>query len=552
MLVQLEIRNLVTVKALSLDFGAGVSAMTGETGAGKSILVDAVDLALGGKADKQIIRNNCDRAEITAIFELEGNPPALAWLEQHELTADDECILHRVLVSEGRARAYINNRAVPLQQLREFGDLLVDIHGQHAHQSLLRAASQRTLLDAYASTDELLTKVRQSYRDCQQTRAALAEILETAADASNRSEYLRFQLAEIEGLDLSPAHLEALDREQTLLANAEQLGTELSRLQETLFDSEHSVHGQLSHAISLLGEVSQLDPALTSSAALLEEASIQVEEAISGIRGSAEEISIDPAKLAEVDSELGQVHGLSRKHHLEPSQLQAHFSGLSQELASLENFDDNIEQLKSKLSEHETKYGKLAQQLSSKRRKAAKALSRSVTDSMHELGLSGGTFDIQCEQAEATQNGIDRVAFLVAANPGQAAGPLSKIASGGELSRISLAIQVATAGQGSVPTLIYDEVDVGIGGAVAAKVGKLLRKLGHERQVLVVTHLPQVAAQAHHQMQVSKQVLKGNTETSVLVLDDQQRIQEVARMLGSEEITDQSLAHAEELIRESA
>lgn len=540
------------MKALSLDFGAGVSAMTGETGAGKSILVDAVDLALGGKADKQIIRNNCDRAEITAIFELEGNPPALAWLEQHELTADDECILHRVLVSEGRARAYINNRAVPLQQLREFGDLLVDIHGQHAHQSLLRAASQRTLLDAYASTDELLTKVRQSYRDCQQTRAALAEILETAADASNRSEYLRFQLAEIEGLDLSPAHLEALDREQTLLANAEQLGTELSRLQETLFDSEHSVHGQLSHAISLLGEVSQLDTALTSSAALLEEASIQVEEAISGIRASAEEISIDPAKLAEVDSELGQVHGLSRKHHLEPSQLQAHFSGLSQELASLENFDDNIEQLKSKLSEQETQYGKLAQQLSSKRRKAAKALSRSVTDSMHELGLSGGTFDIHCEQAEATQNGIDRVAFLVAANPGQAAGPLSKIASGGELSRISLAIQVATAGQGSVPTLIYDEVDVGIGGAVAAKVGKLLRKLGHERQVLVVTHLPQVAAQAHHQMQVSKQVLKGNTETSVLVLDDQQRIQEVARMLGSEEITDQSLAHAEELIRESA
>ncbi len=548
MLTHLAIKDLVIIHELSLDLGSGMTAMTGETGAGKSIMVDALNIALGGKADKRVIRSQCSRAEITASFDISSSTAAMAWMREHELDADDDCILHRILVREGRARAYINNRPVPLQQLRALGDLLVDIHGQHEHQSLLRASAQRRLLDVYANNQQLLQQVNDNYRHWQNSQAELDKLQESLTDRNSRLDYISYQLQEVAGVDLSPEHIEALDKDQTRLAHAEQLGSEISTVIEILYEAESAVHPLLSRAHGQIQALSNIDSELQAGISMLDEARIQVEEVVTLLREQGDNISVNPQRLATVEAALGHIHDLARKHHLKPAELSSHFDALQDELQTLEDFDGSLDKLQQQIAKQQARYLSAAKKLSKARVQSAKALSAEVTTSMQNLGLEGGVFEIKITTTQATATGQDHIAFEVAANPGQPQAALARVASGGELSRISLAIQVATAGCVDVPTLVYDEVDVGIGGGVATKVGRLLRELGQNRQVLVVTHLAQVAAHANHHFQVDKQISADTTETRVVALDQKNRVNEIARMLGSEDITDQSLAHAGEMI----
>jgi len=551
MLSHIHIQDLVIVRALSLDLGPGMTAMTGETGAGKSILIDGLGLALGDKADPAMIRAGSDRAEVTAVFDISQLPAVQAWLDERELGAGDDCILRRVLVREGRSRAFINGSPATQQLLTELGEQLLAIHGQHAHQALLRPQAQRELLDAYAGNGELLHKVGDAWQRLRKAEKALATLQDAARDRAARLEFLRFQVSELDGVDLRPGELTELEEEQRRLANAEQLQTDSAALAELLYESDQAIAPSLSRATSLLAQLTRLDPRLGEGRELLDSARIQVEEAASLLRHYADGVELDPARLAQVDERMGQALDLARKHRVDPEALPEHHQTLRAELDQLENADQAESDLSGEVDAARAAYLQAAKALSKARGKAAKQLAKTVTDSMQTLAMAGGRFGVQVDSHEDGNpgaHGIDQVNFEVAANPGQPAGALNKVASGGELSRISLAIQVATAGCDEVPSLIFDEVDVGIGGAVAEIVGQLLRKLGESRQVLCVTHLPQVAAQAHQHLKVHKHTDGKTTETGISPLADQDRVAEVARMLGGVKITEQTLAHAEEMI----
>lgn len=551
MLSHIHIQDLVIVRALSLDLGAGMTAMTGETGAGKSILIDGLGLALGDKADPAMIRTGSDRAEVSAVFDISKLPAIKAWLAERELAADDDCILRRVLVREGRSRAFINGSPATQPLLAELGEQLLAIHGQHAHQALLKPQAQRDLLDAYAGHSDLLQQVGDAWQRLRKAEKALATLQAAARDRASRLEFLRFQVTELDALALRAGELAELDEEQRRLANAEQLQTDSAALAELLYESDQAIAPSLSRATALLGQLSRLDPRLADGREMLDSARIQVEEAASLLRHYADGVELDPTRLAQVDERLGLAHDLARKHHVEPELLPAHHQALRTELDQLENADQAETDLSEQVDAARTAYRQLALTLSKSRHKAAKKLARTVTASMQTLAMVGGRFAVLVDDSDSSNpgaHGIDHVGFEVAANPGQPAGALNKVASGGELSRISLAIQVATAGCDEVPSLIFDEVDVGIGGAVAEIVGQLLRSLGATRQVLCVTHLPQVASQAHQHLKVHKQTDGKTTETSISPLAEKDRIAEVARMLGGVKITDQTLAHAQEMI----
>lgn len=551
MLSHIHIQDLVIVRSLSLDLSAGMTALTGETGAGKSILIDGLGLALGDKADPAMIRAGSDRAEVSAVFDISLLPQVQAWLEARELSAGGECILRRVLVREGRSRAFINGSPTTQQLLVELGDQLLAIHGQHAHQALLRPQAQRALLDAYAGNGKLADQVTAAYQTLRSTEKALTKLQDAARDRAARIEFLRFQVTEMDSLNLGEAELAELEDEQRRLANAEQLQTDSAALADLLYESDQAVAPALSRATTLLAQLSRLDPRLSEGQEMLETARIQVEEAADLLRHYADGTELDPTRLQQVDERLGLIHDLARKHRVDPEDLVALHQRLRDELDQLTHADQAEADLSSELAAARTAFDSAAGALSKARSKAAKKLAKTVTDSMQTLAMSGGRFSVQVQtQADATPSahGIDLVSFEVAANPGQPAGALNKVASGGELSRISLAIQVATAGCDDVPTLIFDEVDVGIGGAVAEIVGQLLRQLGSARQVLCVTHLPQVASQAHQHLKVAKQTDGKTTETGIHILATKDRIAEVARMLGGVKITDQTLATAEEMI----
>ena len=551
MLQHLQIKNLVIVRSLALDFDPQMSAFTGETGAGKSVLIGALGLALGEKADKEMIRNGCDSAEIAASFELDEGEPARKWLHEHDLAGDEACILRRVLVRSGRSRAYVNSVPVPLQQLRELGELLIDIHGQHEHQSLIRAASQRRLLDAYAGHLELLESVATVFMEFDQAQKHLQQMQSKVEDRSQRLDYLNFQISELTQLGPDTLELEQLVKEQRQLAHAEQLASDTAALNNLLFESDTGVQTTLSRACDNIKDLAKLDPSLDEMDELLENARIYVDESAGLLRDYQQQINIDPDRLAIVDQRLSQIHDLARKHNLQPEMLPEKLADLQAEQEQLTSADATLADLAQDVETLRKRFIQLAQQLSHSRHEAAERLSREISDSMQHLGMKGGSFKIDCEQLADTigsRHGLDNVNFKVSANPGQPLAPLAKVASGGELSRISLAIQVATAGYGEVPTLIFDEVDSGIGGAVAEIVGRLLRKLGKQRQIFCVTHLPQVAAQAHQQLLVKKTSDGNTTETTITSLDSGLREKEVARMLGGMKITDQTLNHAKEMI----
>lgn len=552
MLRHVQISDLVIVEALSLELEPGMTALTGETGAGKSILIDALGLALGATADRSLVRAGRERAEVTALFELPPDSPVLAWLEARELASEQECILRRVIAREGRSRAFINGRPVTRALLAELGEQLVEIHGQHEHQRLLRPAVQRELLDAWAGHGKLLQAVAETHARWKKAREALERLQAESGERARRMDYLAFQVEELRQLAPLAEELESLENEQRRLANADELGRDLAGLLQALDEGEPSA-GELLSRCALESErlATELAPELTPAAELLESARIQAAEAADMLRSFAAGIEQDPQRLAEVDRRLGELHDAARKHRVEARQLGGLLTELEAELKRLEHAEENLEVLETELESARRQWLEACQTLGRSRRKAAGKLSEIITRSMQELAMEGGRFEIAVEtlgEKQGAAHGLDSVTFRVSANPGQPLAPLSRVASGGELSRLSLAIQVATTSLGSVPTLIFDEVDVGIGGAVAETVGRLLRTLGGSRQVLCVTHLPQVAARAHHHLKVEKQTDKKSTRTGIQALSEKERVREIARMVGGSRITRQTLAHAEEMM----
>lgn len=550
MLSRLVIRNLVIVRELELSFSPGMSVLTGETGAGKSIMIDALGLALGDKTDNGMIRTSSDKAEVSAAFELSDCPAALQWLEDHDLADDKQCLLRRVLVRDGRSRAYINGTPSPQGALRELGELMLDIHGQHAHQSLLRGNAQRSLLDAYAGLQEDVAQMAAHHQALQAAMKEREELQQAATDRANRLDYLEFQVGELTPLLEGAQGIDQLESEHRRLAHAEKLQSESSELLYTLSEGEQDIASMLGSLSHQLRELAELDEGLGEARDLLEAANIQIDEAAQSLRHYADGIEIDPQQLQSIDQQMGRLHDAARKHRVEIDALPDLAGQLQSELQSLRTADQQLDTLDAQVEQLQQTYDRHAKALSKARNKAAARLGKTVTASMQELGMSGGTFSISCDTdpGSTSRHGIDKVRFLVAANPGQPPAPLSAVASGGELSRISLAIQVATADCGEVPTLIFDEVDVGIGGAVAEIVGQLLQRLGSERQVLCVTHLAQVASQAHRHYRVHKMSDGETTETRIERLDENSRVSEVARMLGGVDITEQTLKHAGEMI----
>jgi len=550
MLRTLSIRDFVIVDSLELEFHAGFTVLTGETGAGKSILIDALALALGERSDAAVVRAGCERADVAAEFDIHALPDLAQWLRTAELEGDPGAVLlRRVIDKNGRSRAFINGRPATLGQLREAGEWLVDIHGQHEHQSLLKADAQRALLDAHAGLAPLAAQVAQAYRTWQKLAQARTEYETHAAQRDAEREQLQWQVQELEQLALLPDEWEAVQAEHTRLAHAAGLIEGVRTVLETLSEAGGSCLPQLSGAGTRLESLLGYDARLREALELIRSGEAQVQEAVYALRHYADRVELDPQRLAAVEARMEAIHGSARKFRLSPQDLPEHLRQLQARLAELEIASD-LEALVEQEQQARSAYFELAAKLSAGRKKAAARLGKEVTQTMQKLAMAGGKFEVALNDypLEGSVHGAEQVEFLVAANPGMEARALAKVASGGELSRISLAIQVITSEAALVPTLIFDEVDAGIGGSVAEVVGKQLKNLGRERQVLCVTHLPQVAAQADRQWSVSKFGSEGSVRTLVSVLDRKARIEEVARMLGGAEITATTRKHAAEML----
>jgi len=552
MLNHIHIKNFAIVEALELDFESGLSVLTGETGAGKSILLDALGLALGDRADAGIIRIGCDRAEISVIFNIEQSPVAKAWLIEHELDDENECIIRRTINRNKPSKAYINGHPSPIQSLKQLGEMLVDLHGQHEHQSLLRKDIQRQIVDGFAGNKKLLSNLKQAYQQWHALKKEYETLSQQTLDRNARLELLRFQVTELQQLDLQENELDELDSEHRRLANSSQLLQSSDKILAILEgDEQMSASSQLHHSIAELTALTELDSNLEPTLELLNSASLQVKETITELRQYQETTELDPRRLDWIEQRLADVHALSRKHHIATKELITLLPQLTKELNNLEQSDVRLGSLEQDIQKSSENYLSYATKLTRTRNSAASKLSKQVTERMQDLGMAGGQFVIKLQtdtEQNFSANGMEKIEFQVTANPGQPLKSLSKVASGGELSRISLAIQVIAVEDDLVPTLIFDEVDVGIGGSVAEIVGRQLRQLAQHRQVICVTHLPQVAALGHHHLQVSKQTEDNATSSQILSLNDSQRVDEIARMLGGIEITEQTLSHAKEMI----
>ncbi|MDH5710582.1 MAG: DNA repair protein RecN [Gammaproteobacteria bacterium] len=552
MLLHLTIRNFAIIDALELNFESGLTALTGETGAGKSILLGALDLVLGDRADNDSIKQDADHAEITAEFDIQNNESVSSWLVEQSLNSDTECILRRRVSRDGRSRAYINGTPVNLQLIRELGEMLIDIHGQHEHQSLMKPVVQRQLLDDYANHTNLIEAVSNTYVQLKLVSEQLQHLEQASSDRSNRLDLLRFQTQELDALALTSDEYELLNEQHSRLAHAEKLITAVQQSLESLEgDEDLNIQSNLSRVINTLEHITEFDEKLIPTVSLLHEALVQINESISLLRDYGDSLELNPTELNNVEQRLQVILDLSRKHHVEPETLPELHQQLLQELNDLDHADERLDQLRAEYKTLEQTYTNAAIALSNSRSKAAKKLNKAITEAMQTLGMSGGLFSIKITQHDhdkRTAHGIDRIEFTVTANSGQTCKALSRVASGGELARISLAIQMIIASQARIPTLIFDEVDSGVGGGIAEIVGKHLRTLGRNNQVVCITHLPQVASQAHYHMRVHKRSDKQKTSTHVDILSRQQRIEELARMLSGVDITQQSLAHAEEMI----
>lgn len=552
MLVNLNIIDLAVVKSLDLELAKGMSALTGETGAGKSILLTALGLALGDRADASYIRPQAKRAEINLEFDLSEAKDASDWLRHKELDSDGTtCFVRRVINSDGRSKAYINNTPVNLQTLQELSEKLVEIQGQHAHLSLLNSEEQRRLLDAFANNHSLLEQLNDCYKRWQKADKELTQLRKSAHDQTVREEFLRYQIDELQQLDLAQFDYQALSDEHDKIANLEQILATGQALVDRLYEQPHSVNDLLNLSINELTQLTRLVPELAEIASLLTDAQIQTEEAVQALRRYLDNEEADPARLDALEQQLSLIHSLSRKHHVSPEQLPAHLASLEHELTAITSSSERMIELAQEVETWLKHYQELALELRQHRQIEAQRLAQHISAEIKELGMPQGEFTVQVTAHDHEQprlNGKDHIVFLVSANPGLPAKPLAKVASGGELSRISLAIQVITGSDKTTPTMIFDEVDTGIGGGIAEIVGQKLRRLSQNRQILCVTHLAQVAAQAHHHLYVKKNQDTDITSSSVRLLTPDERVEETARMLGGITITENTLAHAREML----
>jgi DNA repair protein RecN (Recombination protein N) len=551
MLTHLQIRDFAIVESVELELGRGFTALTGETGAGKSILVDALLLAAGGRADSGAVRHGADRAEVSATFDVSRNGAAKAWLAEQAIEHEGECVVRRVVGSDGRGRAYLNGQTVPLQSLRALGELLVDIHGQLEFQSLSRRSYQRETLDGSGKLADLAHRVREAYRAWRGIDEERSRFEQSSRDRDHRLELLRHYVKELDALEPKANEAESLAEERKRMASLGRLAEATAQVEALLGGDDGGASAALSRAQSIVRQLVSLDATLASTAQMLDEAAIASREALASVRSYSNTLDADPARQDWLEARLAALESVGRKHRVEVAELPALRESLIAELKLLENAAVSEAELMRRLVAARDAYVREATRLTEARQVAAIALDRKVSGLMQGLGMAGGVFATSVEPhdpVEFSEHGNDEIEFLVSANPGQPPRPLAKVASGGELSRISLALQVAALEAAHLPCLVFDEVDAGVGGAVAEMVGRQLRALAVSGQVLCVTHLPQVASQADHQIRVSKLTADGTTRTRIEALAPEARVEEIARMLGGTSITARTREHAREML----
>lgn len=557
MLTQLTISGFAIVESLDIELQSGMTTITGETGAGKSIAIDALSLCLGGRGEAAMVRSGAVRADICGQFNIAENKMAGKFLrhhdlEQHRASEDNQCIIRRTISKEGRSKGYINGIAVPISQLKELGLLLLNIHGQHAHQGLLDPAIQLKLLDQYANHKKLLAQVELSYHNYNQLNKELQQLKHQQQEYSAKVQLLEYQVEELDQFELSAGEFEQIEQDHSRLANSESIQRQCHHLLQQLSDNEEfNLESALSNAVSSISTLLEQDSALTSVSEMINAALIQVQESSAELRQYGDHIEQDPQKLAALEQRLSKAMQLARKHQIQPQQIPALHQQIKDELAMLCGNEQRILVLEQQLVDIKRQYLDNAELLSLSRKKYGSKLNRLVIKSMHKLSMEHGVFDIAISPKSGdnlSPLGVDSIEFKVTTNPGQPLEPLHKVVSGGELSRISLAISVITANKVSTPTLIFDEVDVGISGSTAATVGSMLRELGQTTQIICVTHLPQVAACGHQQLQVSKLTDGKTTTTTMSSLSGETRVVELARLLGGNKISETTLANAKELL----
>ncbi|KJG23714.1 DNA repair protein RecN [Photobacterium angustum] len=552
MLAHMTISNFAIVKTLQFELKPGMTTITGETGAGKSIAIDALGLCLGDRAEATMVRPNEDKAEISAAFLLANNQAARRWLEDNDLMDGEECILRRVITKEGRSRGFINGSPVPASQQKALGQLLINIHGQHAHQQLMRPEYQQHMLDQYAGHHSLLDKTRETYQRWRQAHNELKRLTQSREENEAQKQLLQYQVKELDELALGEEEFNEIEEEHKRLSNSGELAVASQTALSMLYDNDDGNALQLlqmaSQQVCNLGEY---DNNLNVIPQMLEEAIIQVQEASQELRSYLDNLDMDPHRLIYLEERLAKIMSMARKHYVMPNELYQKHQELLKELDNLDCSDERLEEMAENVETLRQKCLLAAEKLSKSRQRYAKELDQKISESMHTLSMEHGKFSINIAsdpERMLSPIGYDSISFLVSTNPGQPLQPLGKVASGGELSRISLAIQVITAQKVETPSLIFDEVDVGISGPTAAIVGKMLRTLGESTQVMCVTHLPQVAGCGHQQMFVAKRTSEGQTETNMRPLTEEDRIAELARLLGGSEITERTLANAKELL----
>lgn len=548
MLQELTIQNLALIEKLHLTFEAGFTTLTGETGAGKSILLDALGLALGERADSTLVRHGTPKADITADFDIHRLPSVQAWLKDNELDEDNSCLLRRTLTAEGRSKAYINGLPASVSQLKQLSAQLIDIHGQHEHQSLMHSRQQLDLLDAYAQHPTPLAQTAKNYQAWQKLNQRYEELHASQADRQSKQALLEFQLSEFDKVQPQADEFETLSEEQNTLSHASEIKQAVHNAYEAIEGDDGLTH-KLSQAIAELENVSDFSPQLSEALAQLNSIQIDCQAVADDIQAQNHHVELDPERLQQVDERLAELFGLAKKYQLDPEQLVRKHHEIREALAKLTDSDQSLDTLKQDIDRAWQNFMQAADKLHQSRRKAAKQLSDNVTAAMQTLGMENGHFQIDVDTTDkASALGLDKVQFQVSANKGQPLQPLAKVASGGELSRISLAIQVASAEVASLPSMIFDEVDVGIGGGIAEVVGQKMQQLGRHRQVFSITHLAQVAAYGDQQLHIRKRTEKNQTKTQVQPLDESERVQELARMLGGVQLTEHTLKHAEEML----
>jgi DNA repair protein RecN (Recombination protein N) len=550
MLTSLHIENFAIVSELELEFSPGMTAFTGETGAGKSIMIDALMLALGGRADVSVIRLGADKCDITAYFQVAPDSSPFLWLGEHDLSCEQGCLyLRRVIYPEGRSKSYINGQPFPLQKIKELSEMLVDIHGQHQHQTLLNHQTHRQQLDTYADHASLLEAVSHAYRQCAKIKNELDALQENQASAE-RVDLLRYQIEELDAVAVLEGEIQALHQEHLMLHHARDYLDQCQRVTGLLRDDEplnvsHAIHLILQSMAALPAENS----AIKNTIELMNNALIQCDEAFSSMTHFSRQIQLDPERLQEVESRMSLLHHMARKYHVDASQLPEKLRLLREELTRLQEASNEKSRLQDAYEALKQAYEKAAKHLRASRQQASIKLAKEISCNIQQLGMPKGFIEVRMSPLDRMHaHGLDKIEYYVCTNPGMLPDTLTKVASGGELSRISLAIQMITAQRGCTPTLLFDEVDVGIGGATAALVGQMLKNLGERLQIFCVTHQPQVAAYAHHHFRVEKQMNDKETFSRVMVLSEAEKVNEIARMLGGLTITDQTRSHARELL----